>query len=90
MQTLSAIAGGVRTKITVITKKNTPNFNKAIKMNDKEYLESLIRKNDAAIEMLQKQLVGLRNPTEVASIKMKISFYEQDNDSLLISLNGRE
>lgn len=59
-------------------------------MNDKEYLQSLIRKNDEAIEALQQQLVGLRNPTEIANLKMKISFYEQDNDSLLISLNYRE
>lgn len=59
-------------------------------MNDKEYLQSLIRKNDEAIEALQKQLVGLHNPAEIANLKMKISFYEQDNDSLLISLNYRE
>jgi len=59
-------------------------------MDEVQFLKDCIRKNDEAVDELDNQLLYCEDEAQRASIKMKISFYEQDTNSLLISLNGRE
>ncbi len=59
-------------------------------MNEKEFLEELLSKNNKEILKLSNQLSKITDLKKIAEINSKISFYEQDNNSILISLNGYE